>query len=189
MPIMKKSNLYTRTGDNGTTSLVGGKRVPKCDQRIEAYGTIDELNTFLGLLCTKAVAMEDKETLLVVQNRLFVLGGYLATPCEQEAAVLCRITEKHIEQMEKEIDRIDAGLPKMKSFCIPGGSEASSLAHICRAVCRRAEREILRLSDAELIDMQVVKYVNRLSDYLFVLSRKILHDEQIDEIFYDNDCV
>ena len=186
---MKKSILYTRTGDAGTTSLIGGKRVSKCDQRIEAYGSIDELNSFLGCLHVKTDAAEDKRFIFDIQNKLFVLGGYLATPREQKNAVPCRITEKHVEQMEKEIDKIDAKLPKLNAFCIPGGSEASTLAHICRTVCRRAEREILRLNSIEQVDEQAVKYINRLSDYLFALSRKLLSDKQIGEIFADNDCV
>ena len=186
---MKKSILYTRTGDNGTTSLIGGKRVSKGCQRIEAYGTIDELNAFFGLLCAKLTNEDDKRFILLVQNRLFVLGGYLATPVEQEKAVPCPFTEKQIEQMEAEIDRIDADLPALKAFCIPGGSESSALAHVCRTVCRRAEREMLRLSESDTVDSQVIKYINRLSDYLFALSRKTLHDEQLCEIFYNNDCV
>ena len=186
---MKKSILYTRAGDNGTTSLIGGQRVLKCDQRIEAYGTIDELSSFLGCLCVKADAADDKQFITDIQNKLFVLGGYLATPNGQTAAVPCRITEKQVEQLEKEIDRIDAQLPKLTSFCIPGGSEASALAHICRTVCRRSEREILRLHKIKQVDTQVVKYINRLSDYLFALSRKLLNDKQISEIFYDNDCI
>ena len=184
---MKKSNLYTRTGDNGTTSLIGGKRVSKCNQRIEAYGAIDELNSFLGFLCAKVNNSDDKQFLFAVQNKLFTLGGYLATPCEQDKVILCPFTEKHVEELEKEIDRIDSELPKLRSFCIPGGSEASASAHICRSVCRRSEREMLRLSELELVDLYVVKYINRLSDYLFALSRKLLRDEQIDEIFHDND--
>ena len=186
---MKKSILYTRTGDNGTTSLVGGKRVPKGCQRIETYGTIDELNAFLGLLCAKLANDDDKRFILSVQNRLFVLGGYLATPPEQGKAVPCPFTEARVDQLEKEIDRVDAALPALKAFCIPGGSEASALAHVCRTVCRRAEREMLRLSETEAIDPQAIKYTNRLSDYLFALSRKTLHDEQLNEFFYNNDCV
>ena len=186
---MKKSFLYTRTGDNGTTSLVGGKRVSKGCQRIEAYGTIDELNAFLGLLCAKLTNDDDKRFILSVQNKLFVLSGYLATPSEQEKATPCPFTEMQVEQMEKKIDRIDADLPTLKAFCIPGGSEASALAHVCRTVCRRAEREMLRLAEMESTDSQAIKYINRLSDYLFALSRKTLCDEQLNEIFYNNDCV
>jgi len=186
---MKKSILYTRTGDNGTTSLVGGKRVSKGCQRIEAYGTIDELNAFLGLLCTKLNNDDDKRFIILVQSQLFILGSYLSTPSGQEKAAVCPFTEKQVKQMEKEIDRIDAGLSPLKTFCIPGGSEASALAHVCRTVCRRGEREILRLLEMNPVDLQIIKYINRLSDYLFALSRKTLHDEQLNEIFYNNDCV
>lgn len=184
---MKKSNVYTRTGDNGTTSLVGGKRVVKSDQRIESYGTIDELNSFLGMLVTNISSSRDTDFLKTIQNRLFVLGSYLATPSEKSS--VCKITEQHIKDLEVEIDRIDGALPPLKFFVIPGGSSPSAIAHVCRSVCRRAEREMLRLTELDPVDPQALKYINRLSDYLFVLSRKLLHDKQITEFFWDSSCV
>ena len=184
---MKKSNIYTCTGDNGTTSLVGGQRVSKSDQRIESYGTVDELNSFLGLLVTNVPSSKDAEFLKTIQNRLFVLGGYLATPSGKDT--ICKITEQHVKDLEIEIDTIDGELPPLKFFVIPGGSSPSAIAHICRSVCRRAEREILRLAEVESVDPLALKYINRLSDYLFVLSRKLLQDEQITEFFWDSSCV
>ncbi|MDD6209390.1 MAG: cob(I)yrinic acid a,c-diamide adenosyltransferase [Bacteroidales bacterium] len=185
---MKKSNVYTRTGDNGTTSLVGGKKVHKSDQRIESYGTVDELNSFLALLVTNIPDENDRKFIKTIQHRLFVLGSYLATPAEKEN-IPCKITEQHINEIENEIDRIDEKLPPLKFFVIPGGSSSSALAHIARSVCRRAEREMYRLSESDYVETTVLKYINRLSDYLFVLSRKLLHDEQIKEFFWDSSCV
>jgi cob(I)alamin adenosyltransferase len=186
---MKKSILYTRTGDEGTTSLVGGKRISKCDCRLDAYGTVDELNAFLGLLSESLKIPHDRQFVGGEQNRLFMLGCCLATPNDAQTPEAFKLDSSCIEHIEQEIDRIDAQLPRLKSFAIPGGSEAAARAHVCRTVCRRAEREIYRLSEREPVDPLLLKYINRLSDYLFVLARKLLQDEQIDEIFWNNVCV
>ena len=184
---MKKSNVYTRAGDDGTTSLVGGERVPKSHCRIEVYGTVDELNAFLGLLSVALKEDEDRRFVSGIQRRLFAVGGYLATPGSEKG--MCKIEQQCIGRMEQEIDRIDAQLPRLKSFAIPGGSEAAARAHICRTVCRRAERAAYRLSESEPVDPIILKYLNRLSDYLFVLARKLLQNEEIDENFANNDDV
>lgn len=186
---MKKSLVYTRTGDNGTTSLVGGQRVSKAHQRIESYGSIDELNSFLGLLIDSLSDEEDKEFLRFVQHKLFTIGSYLATDQENtELRVESKVTDESIARVEKEIDRLDGNLPKQTNFVLPGGGRPASLAHVCRTVCRRAEREIYRLAETDPVEENVLKFINRLSDYLFVLARKecILHNGE--EIIWDYTC-
>jgi len=184
---MKKSIIYTGTGDKGTTSLVGGERVSKAHQRIESYGTVDELNSFIGLLITSLEEKADQDFLLFIQHKLFTIGSYLATDQENtELKVESKVMPETITRIEREIDRLDNELPKMRNFILPGGSRPASLAHVCRTVCRRAERRILALSETCTISPEVLAFVNRLSDYLFVLSRKINFDEQNNEIFWDN---
>ena len=184
---MKKSIIYTGTGDKGTTSLVGGERVSKAHQRIESYGTVDELNSFIGLLITSLEEKADQDFLLFIQHKLFTIGSYLATDQENtELKVESKVMPETITRIEREIDRLDNELPKMRNFILPGGSRPASLAHVCRTVCRRAERRILALSETCTISPEVFAFVNRLSDYLFVLSRKINFDEQNNEIFWDN---
>lgn len=181
--------IYTKTGDKGTTSLVGGTRVPKTHMRLEAYGTVDELNSCLGLLMTYLPDGHDKTFLQQVQDRLFAVGSHLATDREKmplrEASV---VTPASVEAVEHEIDALDATLPPLSSFVLPGGSRGAAVCHICRTVCRRAERRILALAQQVEISSELLAYVNRLSDYLFVLSRKINRDEKKDEIFWDNSC-
>lgn len=186
---MKKSTTYTRTGDSGTTSLVGGTRVPKTHLRLEAYGTLDELNAFLGLLIT--YLSDDKDLCFVqqVQDKLFVLGSHLATDCSNtvlRAASVVAPTD--VEELEREIDRLDEALPPLRAFILPGGSRGAAVCHVCRTVCRRAERRILSLAEQAEIAPELLAYVNRLSDYLFVLSRKMNLDEKKDEIFWNNRC-
>ena len=184
---MKKSIIYTGTGDKGTTSLVGGERVSKAHQRIESYGTVDELNSFIGLLITSLEEKADQDFLLFIQHKLFTIGSYLATDQENtELKVESKVMPETITRIEREIDRLDNELPKMRNFILPGGSRPASLAHVCRTVCRRAERRILALSETCTISPEVLAFVNRLSDYLFVLSRKINFDEQNNVIFWDN---
>ena len=181
--------VYTRTGDKGTTSLVGGKRVPKTHARLEAYGTIDELNSFIGLLITYLKDQEEKDFLQRVQNNLFVIGSNLAT--DQSTTQLRQasvIPASLIEEMEQHIDVLDASIPPLTAFVLPGGSRGSAVCHVCRTVCRRAERRILTLSEQADISPELLAYVNRLSDYLFVLSRKINKDENHDEIFWKSAC-
>ncbi len=184
----KKSNLYTKTGDKGTTSLVGGKRVSKADARVEAYGTADELNSCLGLLREIIADENDRQFILAQQHRLFVLGSYLATDTSGEKPGLI-ISKKSLEEMENEIDRIDALLPVLHAFVIPGGCKAAALCNICRTVCRRMERAMARVATENEIDPIAASFANRLSDYLFVLSRKLNNDHGANEIFWDKSCL
>lgn len=186
---MKKSLIYTRTGDKGTTSLVGGTRVPKTHARLEAYGTIDELDTQLGLLYTYLTEEEDRNVVRWVQHKMFVIGACLATdsaqiPLKDENG----INVEDIVKLEKAIDNIDAGLPSLKAFVIPGGSRESAVCQVCRTVCRRAERRILALAEECEVEENVMAFVNRLSDYLFVLARKLNFLSQTDEIYWDKTC-
>ncbi|MDR1683601.1 MAG: cob(I)yrinic acid a,c-diamide adenosyltransferase [Candidatus Symbiothrix sp.] len=176
---MEKSKIYTKTGDHGSTSLVGGKRVPKTHPRIEAYGTIDELNSFVAYLLEEIDNESDRRFLVWIQNQLFVLGAYLASEKELDN---CRISSEEVEKLERELDAIDAILPKLNFFVLPGGCKANALAHVCRTICRRAERCIYRLSETENIEPLVLQYVNRLSDYFFLLSRKQNIAYRIEEI-------
>lgn len=171
--------IYTKTGDEGMTSLVGGERVSKTHIRVESYGTIDELNSHIGLLSAHAEELlpaDDPDVILLeaVQNHLFVVGSYLATNQEnrqlREKAIL---TPNAVEMLEKAIDRIQETLPPFRAFLLPGGGVAASQAHVCRTVCRRAERVILALSQEAEVNDLVRQYVNRLSDYLFILARKL----------------
>lgn len=187
---MKKSMVYTRTGDKGLTSLVGGKRVSKTDPRIESYGTIDELNSFIGLLCTETNDPEDLKFLQFVQHKLFTIGSYLATDQENtELHIESKVTDETITRIEREIDKADSALPRMTNFILPGGSKGAALAHICRTVCRRAERCIYALDPAIEIDRNVLIFTNRLSDYLFVLARKKCLEDSGKEIIWDYTCI
>lgn len=178
--------VYTKTGDKGTTSLVGGQRVSKCCQRLESYGTIDELNSEIGLLITYCRDTADANFLTHVQEVLFVVGGYLATDNSQRDIRPGNIVEDEmVTQVENEIDRLDSLLPPIKLFILPGGTRGASIAHVCRTVCRRAERRILALAECGAeVDENVTAYVNRLSDYLFVLARKLNFDENHPEIIW-----
>lgn len=187
---MKKSIIYTGKGDKGTTSLVGGQRVSKTNIRLESYGTIDELNSFIGLLATEVKDEKDRETLLFIQHKLFTIGAYLATDQEQtEWKTESGITGETIERLEKEIDRIDDTLPKLKHFVLPGGSRSSGLSHVCRTVCRRAERTLYRLTEKTEIESEVLIFINRLSDYFFVFGRKECIANNINEIIWDKTCI
>ena len=187
---MKKSVIYTGTGDKGTTSLVGGQRVSKASERIESYGTIDELNSFIGLLITAMEEGPDADFLSFVQHKLFNIGSYLATDQETtEIQVPSRVTEESVARIEREIDRLDAELPKMRAFILPGGCRSAALAHVCRTVCRRAEREIYRLVETAVpVEELVLKFINRLSDYIFVLARKECIHNNGKEIIWDYTC-
>lgn len=181
--------IYTKTGDKGMTSLVGGTRVAKTDARLEAYGTVDELNAHLGLLVAYLSDGDDKTFLRQVQDTLFAVGSHLATDrrkTELKAASI--ITPGQVEEVERAIDSIDRLLPPLTAFVLPGGSLGAAQCHVCRTVCRRAERRILALADEVEIAPELLAYVNRLSDYLFVLSRKINLDADKDEIFWNNSC-
>lgn len=186
---MKKSLVYTKTGDQGTTGLVGGTRVPKTHIRLEAYGTVDELNANLGVLISYLTEERDYNFLLGVQHKLFSIGSHLATDQEKiKLHDVSIITATDVENIEHEIDAMDDILPPLHSFVLPGGSRASAFCHVCRTICRRAERRILALSADYPISPELLAYVNRLSDYLFVLSRKINFNEGKDEIFWNNSC-
>ncbi|MEG0039503.1 MAG: cob(I)yrinic acid a,c-diamide adenosyltransferase [Bacteroides sp.] len=186
---MKKSLVYTKTGDRGMTALVGGTRVPKTHIRLEAYGTIDELNSNLGYLVTHLTEKHDVDFVQVVQDKLFAIGSHLATDQEQTQLHSASIIDaSDVECIEREIDVIDEMLPPLHAFVLPGGSKGASVCHICRTVCRRAERRVLALSDICVVSPEVLAYINRLSDYLFVLSRKINFNDGNDEIFWNNSC-
>ena len=187
MDTPKKSLVYTRTGDGGTTSLVGGVRVPKTHARLEAYGTVDELNAHLGLLATFLTDPADQAFVCRVQSLLFTIGSQLATDTSQTALDPSSVVNaSHVADMEREIDRLDSLLPRLRAFVLPGGGRGAAVCHVCRTVCRRAERRILSLSGDAAVPAELLAYMNRLSDYLFVLSRKMNQDEKKGEIFWQN---
>jgi cob(I)alamin adenosyltransferase len=165
--------IYTKTGDSGQTSLIGGTRVPKHHIRIEAYGTVDELNSWIGLLRDQHIDPQSISTLLEIQDRLFTIGSHLASDPGKGKMKLPEIKAEDIELLEKEIDRMTAVLPELKSFILPGGNTVVSYTHIARCVCRRSERLITHLDEEAPVNEKIVIYLNRLSDYLFTLSRFI----------------
>ena len=167
------SKIYTKTGDKGTTSLLGGTKVPKNDIRIETYGTVDELNSWIGLIIDLLNIEDIKEELREIQDRLFTIGSSLATDAEKEPKMkLPGLKESDIEFLEKRIDEMTTQIPPMKSFILPGGHSTVSNIHITRCVCRRAERLSVNMQQHDLfVDEKVIKYLNRLSDYLFTLAR------------------
>ena len=169
---MKKSSIYTKTGDKGNTSLVGGKRVSKTHIRLDAYGTIDELNSFVGLLVCEINDDDLKNFLIYIQNKLFVVGSYLATETEAQTPSSAQIiTDKDVEALETMMDDMDAKLPKLNRFILPGGSESAARAHVCRTICRRAERNVYRVADDFPIDEMILIFLNRLSDFFFLAAR------------------
>lgn len=174
--------VYTKTGDKGETSLFGGKRVPKYDLRIEAYGTVDELNSYIGMIRDQEIDKHSFEVLIEIQDRLFTLGSILATEPGNEKVKVPQLFEADVELLEKEIDMMNESLPEMRSFVLPGGHTTVSYCHISRCVCRRAERYVISLSDKEAINPLTFKYLNRLSDYLFVLARKFSMDLNANEV-------
>ncbi len=165
--------IYTKTGDAGETSLIGGTRVPKHHIKIEAYGTVDELNSYIGLVRDSFIDSHTSEILYGIQNNLFVIGSHLAEDKGKSNMKLPEIKEEQILLLETEMDSMNEVLPELKYFILPGGNAASSFAHIARCVCRRAERCATHLSETEAIENEIIKYLNRLSDYLFVLARFI----------------
>jgi cob(I)alamin adenosyltransferase len=174
--------IYTKTGDKGTTALFGGARVPKHHIRIESYGTVDELNSYIGLLRHRNIGTENQDVLGEVQDRLFTLGSILAMDPSKDNLKVPQLSPDDIELLEKEIDRMTEVLPEMRSFVLPGGNDSVSFCHIARCVCRRAERLVVQLNETEDIDSMVVTYLNRLSDYLFTLSRMISHQDNAPEV-------
>ena len=175
--------IYTKTGDKATTALFTGKRVPKHHIRIESYGTLDELNSHLGLLRDQKIDANSKKVLALIQNKLFTLGSILATePSKDQRLKIPRILAEDIEILENEIDIMNKSLPEMTHFILPGGHTTVSYCHVARTVCRRAERMISYLHENEPVPETVLAYVNRLSDYLFVLARKLSKDLQAQEV-------
>ena len=173
--------IYTKTGDQGQTSLIGGTRVPKHHLRIESYGTVDELNSYIGLIRDQQVSEHQQNLLKEIQDRLFTIGSALASDPEKSKMKIPDLHQEDIELLEKEIDTMTADLPELRHFILPGGSNAVSFCHLARCVCRRAERICVHLSEDSFVDEKVMVYLNRLSDYLFVLSRKSCFDNQIEE--------
>lgn len=174
---MVKSSLYTRTGDKGHTSLVGGTRVPKYSLRLEAYGTIDEFSAFLGFLAAAPVSDNEIQTQLrIIGNKLFNIGAYLATlPSAHQGEEIAGLSESDVVLLETWIDNWDAKLPPLNNFVLPGGCEEAARCGLARTVCRRAERRILELESQEYVSPILLAYMNRLSDYLFVIGRYLNH--------------
>lgn len=183
-----KNTTYTKTGDKGTTSLIGGTRVPKYDDRVEAYGTVDELSAFIGVLYDQeGVPDAIRETLGVIQNKLFTLESHFALDKTSEVSkMIPELTEEDVAFLEREIDAMNAELPLLRSFVIPGGNLKASQCHVCRTVCRRAERQGWRLASHEEVDAIDLRYLNRLSDYFFVLAREFDFLQKKDETHWDS---
>jgi cob(I)alamin adenosyltransferase len=173
--------IYTKTGDKGTTGLIGGTRVPKHHIRIESYGTADELNSVIGMLMDQLSGNKALDTLLKVQDRLFTIGSHLASDPVKSKMQLPELREADVTLLEEEIDRMNTTLPELRNFILPGGDTAASWCHIARCVCRRCERLVTQLAENEPVNPLIIIYLNRLSDYLFVLGRKVLADKGINE--------
>lgn len=176
--------IYTKTGDNGTTALYGGKRLSKGDLKIEAYGTVDELNSFIGLTATYLEEKEYRDLFIDIQSRLFDIGTHLAAETGKKNLVLPEISEAKITLLEQYIDKMNEQLPELKFFILPGGNQAAATAHIARTVCRRAERCVVRLAEHDEVQPILIQYLNRLSDFLFVLARKFANDTMEPEIIW-----
>ena len=175
--------VYTRTGDDGTTGLIGGTRVKKYDLRLEAYGTVDELNSWIGLIRSQEISPEDISDLIEIQNNLFIIGALLATDtANADAPARWDCCDEKILYLERRMDQILDNLPPLTNFILPGGNNAVSYCHLARTVCRRAERRTYQLSEQIAVQADVLKYLNRLSDFLYVLSRKVAQDTGIKEI-------
>jgi len=197
----KKSRIYTRGGDAGTTSLIGGSRVKKCSKRLEAYGTVDELSAHLGLLASMVAAIgerhvslegygKDTATLFAwLQSRMFDVGTHLAMPAPDGEEAACGISEEHVSRLERLIDECDAQVTPLRSFILPGGCMAASQCHVCRTVCRRAERLIIALSEEVPVCPSLLAFMNRLSDFLFVYARLINKMEGIGDFFWSKDGI
>ena len=179
-------NIYTKTGDKGSSGLIGGTRVSKDDIRLNAYGSVDELNSFLGLLLAEGLDPSDDAFNRTIQHRLFKVGSYLATDQEKTTLNFANpITEENLSEMESEIDRLVSVLPELNRFIIPGGNRKAGLSHVCRTVCRRAERCTVTVSEHYQVHPNIITYLNRLSDYFFVLARKCCLSDS-SEFFWDN---
>ena len=188
-PRLALNRIYTKRGDSGETALVGGQRVPKDALRIECYGTVDELNSFIGLAgvsCSEEPRLQKLgEILLRVQHELFNLGSILATLPEDVHPKQPRVTDAEVEQLEREIDAMNDGLPALRSFVLPGGSRVNAELHATRTICRRAERLVVALAREEQVPVEAIRYLNRLSDALFVWSRWASHVTGVVEVLWD----
>ena len=173
--------IYTRKGDSGQTSLIDGDMVNKHNLSVDAYGTIDELNSFLGLLKDYVKDDKIKDILNKIQIKLFSIGSILASGKNQNISEKVKIEKKDVEYIELEIDRLNKDLPELKNFVIPGGHKTSSYSHVCRSICRRAERKISELNNKSSVDSNILAYVNRLSDFFFVLSRFLKYSDNVSE--------
>lgn len=176
--------IYTKTGDKGETALFGGRRVPKSHLRVDAYGTVDELNSFIGWLRDSVENQRLRDLLAQIQHRLFTVGAHLASDPDKHPPVP-DLLPADIELLENEMDAIDAALPPLKNFILPGGHPAVSVCHVCRTVCRRAERLVVALHESEPVDDVVLQYLNRLSDYFFMLARQLGHDLGAAEVIWE----
>jgi cob(I)alamin adenosyltransferase len=181
--MMKKSLVYTKTGDKGLTGLIGGTRVPKDHVRLDAYGTVDELSSHIGMVWSYPIDQHTKEVLWGIQNQLFVIGAYLATDASvSDLRSRLKCDQEVIDLLEREMDAMESGLPPLSNFVLPGGHPAVAACHISRTVARRAERRVVQMTREYEVDEWVVRYLNRLSDYLFVLSRHLTNYFNIVEI-------
>ena len=186
---MKITTVYTRTGDNGQTSIVGGHRLPKSHARLEAYGTVDELSAYLGLLASILPAKEDREQIQRIQHCLFYVCTHLATDQSlNELPASGRLPEGEVEQLEEQIDLLVAELPPLSGFILPGGTVPAAQCHVARTICRRAERRIAALAAEAVVGQDIARYINRLSDFLFVFARKINCSEGEDEKMWRKPC-
>jgi cob(I)alamin adenosyltransferase len=174
--------IYTKTGDKGTTSLIGGKRVSKYHPRIEAYGTVDELISFIGLLRDQDINPDIKQILIEIQDRLMSCASILAADCTDCKIQIPSIIPEDSKKIELEIDKFEAQIEPLSSFIIPGGHQIVSLCHVCRTICRRCERIIIKLSEETPVPEDLIIYINRLSDFFFVLSRKMAKDLNVEQI-------
>jgi cob(I)alamin adenosyltransferase len=174
--------IYTRTGDKGMTSLLGGSRVSKNHVRIEAYGTVDELNSYVGLLRDLDTNKDRRVLYMHIQDRLFMMGASLAQESSKETKFKSDLSQKDIEELEQVMDTMTNDLPEMRNFILPGGHQLVSFAHIARCVCRRAERRVIELAESDIVEEDVIVYLNRLSDYFFVLARKLSAELGVEEI-------
>lgn len=174
--------IYTKTGDKGKTSLIGGTRVAKSHIRIEAYGTVDELNSYIGLLKDQTVNQNKQDILKEIQDRLFTIGSSLASDPEKSKMKIPDLKTEDIALLEQTIDVMNETLPEMRFFILPGGHQSISFGHLARTVCRRAERNIIALEELDFVADLVIKYLNRLSDYLFTLCRKMHQELEVEEI-------
>jgi len=184
----KGFKIYTKTGDDGTTGLVGGTRVKKFDIRIEAYGTIDELNASIGVLRSHNLSTDVTKLLVQIQNKLFNIGSSLASDEKGEAITSnLNITKENVKVLELAIDKFEMNLPELAHFILPGGHITVAQCHVARTICRRAERRIVEFSEQNIVQPELIKYINRLSDLLFVLARKLAFEKNVEEENWQKD--